>query len=56
VPQVLQAEYFQLFMNSGEQYNGGYASLSYFLTGESRGYRKDLKVLDRTQPFEPFSG
>jgi phosphate-selective porin OprO/OprP len=50
----LQAEYFQVFMNSGEQYNGGYASLSYFLTGENRGYRKDLKVLDRTQPFEPF--
>jgi phosphate-selective porin OprO/OprP len=50
----LQAEYFQLLMNSGEQYNGGYASFSYFLTGENRGYRKDLKVVDRTQPFEPF--
>ncbi len=49
-----QAEYFQVLMNSGEQYNGGYASLSYFLTGESRNYRKDLKVLDRVQPFEPF--
>jgi phosphate-selective porin OprO/OprP len=50
----LQAEYFQLFMNSGEQFNGGYAFLSYFLTGENRGYRKDLKTIDRTQPFEPF--
>ncbi len=50
----VQAEYFQLFMNSGEQYNGGYASLSYFLTGENRAYRKDLKTIDRTQPLEPF--
>jgi len=50
----VQSEYFQLFLNSGEQYNGGYAFLSYFLTGESRGYRKDLKVIDRPQPFEPF--
>jgi phosphate-selective porin OprO/OprP len=41
-------------MNSGEQFNGGYAFLSYFLTGENRAYRKDLKVVDRTQPFEPF--
>jgi phosphate-selective porin OprO/OprP len=53
-PASLQAEYFQLLMNSGEQYNGGYVSLSYFLTGENRGYRKDLKVIDRTQPLEPF--
>jgi phosphate-selective porin OprO/OprP len=50
----LQAEYFQLFMNSGEQFNGGYAFLSYFLTGENRAYRKDLKTIDRTVPFEPF--
>jgi phosphate-selective porin OprO/OprP len=50
----LQSEYFQLLMNSGEQYNGGYAFVSYFLTGESRAYRKDLKTIDRPQPFEPF--
>jgi phosphate-selective porin OprO/OprP len=50
----LQAEYFQVLMNSGEQFNGGYAFLSYFLTGENRAYRKDLKTIDRTQPFEPF--
>jgi phosphate-selective porin OprO/OprP len=50
----LQSEYFQLLMNSGEQYNGGYAFLSYFLTGENRAYRKDLKTIDRTVPFEPF--
>jgi phosphate-selective porin OprO/OprP len=53
-PVTFQAEYFQLFMNSGEQYNGGYAFLSYFLTGENHGYRKDLKVMDRTIPNEPF--
>lgn len=50
----IQSEYFQLLMNSGEQYNGGYMFLSYFLTGENRQYRKDLKVIDRTQPYEPF--
>jgi phosphate-selective porin OprO/OprP len=50
----IQSEYFQLLMNSGEQYNGGYMFLSYFLTGENRQYRKDLKVVDRTQPYEPF--
>jgi phosphate-selective porin OprO and OprP len=50
----LQSEYFQILMNGGEQFNGGYAFLSYFLTGESRSYRKDLKTIDRTQPFEPF--
>ncbi len=50
----VQSEYFQLFMNSGEQYNGGYTFLSYFLTGENRAYRKDQKMIDRPQPFEPF--
>jgi phosphate-selective porin OprO/OprP len=50
----VQSEYFQLLMNSGEQYNGGYAFVSYFLTGEHRAYRKDLKTIDRAQPFEPF--
>ncbi len=50
----LQAEYFQVLMNSGEQFNGGYTFVSYFLTGENRAYRKDLKVIDRTQPLEPF--
>ena len=50
----VQAEYYQVLMNSGEQFNGGYAFLSYFLTGENRAYRKDLKIIDRTQPLEPF--
>jgi phosphate-selective porin OprO/OprP len=50
----VQSEYFQVLMNSGETYQGGYAFLSYFLTGESRGYRKENKTIDRTIPFEPF--
>jgi phosphate-selective porin OprO and OprP len=49
-----QSEYFQLLMNSGETYQGGYALLSHFLTGESRGYKKETKTIDRTIPFEPF--
>jgi phosphate-selective porin OprO/OprP len=50
----VQSEYFQLLMNSGETYQGGYAFLSHFLTGESRGYRKENKTIDRTVPYEPF--
>jgi phosphate-selective porin OprO and OprP len=50
----VQSEYFQVLMNSGETYQGGYAFLSYFVTGESRGYRKENKTIDRTIPFEPF--
>jgi phosphate-selective porin OprO/OprP len=41
-------------MNSGETYQGGYAFLSYFLTGESRGYKKETKTTDRVTPYEPF--
>jgi phosphate-selective porin OprO/OprP len=50
----VQSEYFQVLMNSGENYQGGYAFVSYFLTGESRAYRKDTKTIDRTVPYEPF--
>jgi phosphate-selective porin OprO/OprP len=50
----VQSEYFQLLMNSGEQYNGGYVFLSYFLTGDSRGYAKDQKIVRGVTPFEPF--
>ncbi len=50
----VQSESFQVLMNSGETYQGGYAFLSYFLTGESRGYRKENKTTDRVTPFEPF--
>jgi phosphate-selective porin OprO/OprP len=50
----VQSEYFQVLMNSGETFQGGYAFLSYFLTGESRAYRKEDKTIDRLIPFEPF--
>jgi phosphate-selective porin OprO/OprP len=50
----VQSEYFQVLMNSGENYQGGYAFFSYFLTGESRGYRKENKTIDRVTPYEPF--
>jgi phosphate-selective porin OprO/OprP len=50
----VQSEYFQVLMNSGETYQGGYAFMSYFLTGESRGYRKETKTTDRVIPYEPF--
>jgi phosphate-selective porin OprO and OprP len=50
----MQSEYFQVLMNSGENYQGGYTLFSYFLTGESRSYRKETKTIDRTIPFEPF--
>jgi phosphate-selective porin OprO/OprP len=50
----VQSEYFQVLMNSGETYQGGYAFFSYFLTGEARSYDKESKTIDRTIPFEPF--
>jgi phosphate-selective porin OprO/OprP len=50
----VQSEYFQVLMNSGETYQGGYGFVSYFLTGESRGYRKENKTIDRVTPYEPF--
>jgi phosphate-selective porin OprO/OprP len=50
----VQSEYFQVLMNSGETYQGGYAFATYFLTGESRGYRKETKTIDRVIPYEPF--
>ena len=50
----VQSEYFQVLMNSGETYQGGYAFLSYFVTGESRAYRKETKTIDRVIPYEPF--
>jgi phosphate-selective porin OprO/OprP len=49
----VQSEYFQAFFDSGEQYNGAYAQVSYFLTGEHRGYEKEAKAFYRVTPFEP---
>jgi phosphate-selective porin OprO/OprP len=49
----VQAEYYHDFLTSGEEYNGAYGQVSYFLTGEHRVYRKDRKAFDRVEPFEP---
>src|SRR6185369_3413464 len=40
-------------LTSGENYTGAYATVSYFLTGESRGYHKEVKLVDKVTPFEP---
>lgn len=49
-----QSEYFQAFATSGEQYKGWYAQVSYFLTGENRGYEKEAKTFYRVHPYEPM--
>jgi phosphate-selective porin OprO/OprP len=49
----VQSEYFHAFVTSGEQYDGAYVQVSYFLTGEHRGYNKAAKAFDRVHPFEP---
>jgi phosphate-selective porin OprO/OprP len=49
----VQSEYYHAFVTSGEQYDGAYAQVSYFLTGEHRGYSKEYKAFDRVHPFEP---
>ncbi len=49
----IQSEYFHAFVTSGEQYHGAYVQLSFFLTGEHRGYNKSVKFFDRVHPFEP---
>jgi phosphate-selective porin OprO/OprP len=49
-----QSEYFHAFVTSGEEYSGAYAQVSYFLTGEHRGYDKSSKTFSRVHPFEPM--
>jgi phosphate-selective porin OprO/OprP len=49
----VQSEYFHAFVTSGENYHGAYIQVSYFLTGENRGYNKGAKAFDRVHPFEP---
>jgi phosphate-selective porin OprO/OprP len=50
----VQSEYFHAFVTSGEEYHGAYVQLSYFLTGEHRGYEKESKAFYRVHPFEPM--
>jgi phosphate-selective porin OprO/OprP len=49
----VQSEFYQAWVTSGEKYDGAYVQLSYFLTGEHRGYKKAGKCFDRVHPFEP---
>ena len=49
----VQSEYYHAFVTSGENYDGAYVQLSYFLTGEYRGYEKEAKAFGRVHPLEP---
>jgi phosphate-selective porin OprO/OprP len=49
----VQSEYYQAWVTSGEHYNGAYVQVSYFLTGEHRGYEKEAKCFYRVHPLEP---
>lgn len=49
-----QSEYYHAFVTSGEEYHGAYAQVSYFLTGEYRGYDKAAKAFNRVHPLEPM--
>jgi phosphate-selective porin OprO/OprP len=62
-PLHVQSEYTQVWLSnsvvSGKDvgdlsFNAWYASVGYFLTGESRGYNKELLRLQRSRPLEPF--
>jgi phosphate-selective porin OprO/OprP len=57
-PFSAQAEWFCTFVRRtvGDDlfYNGGYAYVSYFLTGEHRPYKRTAGVFDRVKPFENF--
>jgi phosphate-selective porin OprO/OprP len=59
-PLSLQSEYFLVQADptaadaSDMTFPSFYVSVSYFLTGENRRYRRDLGVFDRTRPFEDF--
>jgi phosphate-selective porin OprO/OprP len=57
-PLYFQTEYMHSVVNQigGPRLNfkGGYAFVSYFLTGESRTYNKKLGIMDRVFPFENF--
>ncbi len=57
-PLSVQSELFGATLNhtSGASNNlyGGYAYVSYFLTGENRPYNRKLGVFDRVRPYENF--
>ena len=57
-PFSIQSELFAATLDrlSGatNDFYGGYASVSYFLTGENRPYNRKMGVFDRVQPYEDF--
>jgi phosphate-selective porin OprO/OprP len=55
-PFSLQGEYFYASTGDtvGINASGAYGQVSYFLTGENRGYKKSSKAFDRVKPYEPF--
>jgi phosphate-selective porin OprO and OprP len=57
-PLSLQSEFFAAnanFLNdSTSNFYGGYAFVSYFLTGENRPYNRKLGVFDRVRPYHDF--
>jgi phosphate-selective porin OprO/OprP len=52
-PSSLQSEVYAAYLG-GDQITGGYVQYSYFITGENRGYRRDVKAFDRVTPIENF--
>jgi phosphate-selective porin OprO/OprP len=52
-PAHIAAEYV-LAQPGNDEDTGGYVEVGYFLTGEHRGYKKDLKRFDRVKPIEDF--
>jgi phosphate-selective porin OprO/OprP len=59
-PFSIQSEYFHVLADptaagrDDMHFNAAYVTVSYFLTGEHRPYRRDMGVFDRVKPFENF--
>lgn len=53
-PFSIQNEFYWLNASDGANPWGTYVEVSYFLTGESRGYDRVEKAFGRVHPFEPF--
>jgi phosphate-selective porin OprO and OprP len=57
-PLSFQSEFFGMTLNringTSNNFYGGYAFVSYFLTGENRPYNRKLGVFDRVRPYENF--
>ena len=57
-PLSIQSELFAATADNqkgpSNQFYGGYAFVSYFLTGENRPYNRKMGVFDRVRPYEDF--